>query len=65
MSALPAPLATEGTIPVHRPLPARPRRPRTCRTRGCSPHSRLIQTVMDLFPGSQVVTHHPAPRSNR
>ncbi len=65
MSALPAPQDTDWTITERHPLPTSPRRPRASRNRGRSPHSRLIQAVLDLFPGSEVVAHHPAPRSDR
>lgn len=63
MSALPAPVPSDWTAPVPtlRPVPARNSRAGAHRER--SPHSRMIQSVLALFPGAEVVEHFPAPRS--
>lgn len=63
MSALPAPLPSDWAAPVVplRPVAGRSTRPGVNRER--SPHSRMIQSVLTLFPGAEVVEHFPAPRA--
>ena len=60
MSALPVPRPSEWTVSAPPPRPTRSLRKGTARER--SPHTRLVHAVLDLFPGSEVVEHHPAPR---
>lgn len=63
MSALPVPVPSDWTAPVPalRPVPVRSSRTGAHRER--SPHSRMIQSVLALFPGAEVVEHFPAPRA--
>lgn len=62
MSALPAPLPSDWAAPLPPLRPATGRSTRPGWNRERSPHSRMIQSVLTLFPGAEVVEHFPAPR---
>ncbi len=65
MSALPVPHPDGWTRPEPLTRPSTSRRTRPSSGRGRSPHTRLVQTALELFPGSKVLEHHPAPRPDR
>lgn len=60
MSALPVPVPSDWAATFPSPRPAA-RLPRPSARKERSPHSRMIQSVLSLFPGAEVVEHHPAP----
>ncbi len=62
MCALPAPHPPGWATPAPLTRPSTSRRNRPSPGQGRSPHTRFVQTALELFPGSEVVEHHPAPR---
>jgi len=65
MCALPAPHPPGWATPEPLTRPSTSRRTRPPSGRGRSPHTRFVQAALELFPGSEVVEHHPAPRPER
>jgi hypothetical protein len=65
MCALPAPQPSGWAPPEPLTRPSTSRRPRPSTRQGRSPHTRFVQAALELFPGSEVVEHHPAPRPER